>query len=76
MRRLAIRADSRRSPHHPPPAGCGLSPGERAIIARELNPGTPRRRLALARRLQRPPADITNPLHRAAAEQQAAPLLT
>lgn len=68
MRRLALRAGSHRSPHHPAPTGGDLSPGERATIARELNAGTPRRRLALARRLQRPPADIPNPLHRAAAE--------
>jgi hypothetical protein len=58
LRRLGLREARERSPHHPAPARNGLTPGERATVARELRTGGPRRQLALARRLGRQPADI------------------
>jgi hypothetical protein len=58
MRRLGLRRGRERSPHHPVPARKGLTPGERATVARELRVGGPRRHLALAHRLEVPPADI------------------
>jgi hypothetical protein len=58
LRRLGLRDGCERSPHHPPPARNGLTPGERATIARELGKGGARRQLALAKRLGRRPAEI------------------
>lgn len=58
LRRLGLREARERSPHHPARARNGLTPGERATVARELRTGGPRRQLALARRLGRQPADI------------------
>jgi hypothetical protein len=51
MRALGVRETSKGSPHHPVRARGGLTPGQRAVIARELDAGGPRRQLALARRL-------------------------
>lgn len=51
MRALGVRAGSEGSPHHPVPARAGLTPGQRAVVARELDAGGPRRQMALARRL-------------------------
>ena len=51
MRALGVRAGSEGSPHHPVVARGGLTPGQRAVIARELDAGGPRHQLALARRL-------------------------
>ena len=72
LRRLGLREARERSPHHPAPARNGLTPGERATVARELRTGGPRRQLALAQRFGRQPADIralatqtpTSPLER------------
>jgi hypothetical protein len=58
LRSLGLRAGCERSPHHLVPARNGLTPGERAAIARELARGGPRRRLALAARLGRRPGEI------------------
>jgi hypothetical protein len=56
--RLGLRDARARSPHHPAPTRNGLTPGEQATVTRELRTGGPRRQLALAQRLGRPPADI------------------
>ncbi len=58
MRRLDLRRGAERSPHHPVAVRKGLTPGERATVTRELRVGGPRRHLALADRLDVPPADI------------------
>jgi hypothetical protein len=59
MRSLALVAQRQRTPHHPVPRPRELSPGELALLSRELlgDPG-PARVLAVARRLRRPPAAI------------------
>jgi len=36
LRRLGVRAGRRRSPHHPSTSNGGLTPGERALVDREL----------------------------------------
>jgi hypothetical protein len=49
---LGLRASAQRSPHHPISRRDGLpTPGERAVIERELAHATPRRRLTILRRL-------------------------
>jgi hypothetical protein len=58
LRRLKLRDARQRSPHHPASVRGGFTPGERATLARELQTGGPRRELALARRLERTPAEI------------------
>jgi hypothetical protein len=58
LRRLGLREGAERSPHHPAPAHGGLTPGQRAAVAREMRTGGPGRELALARRLGLPPAAI------------------
>jgi hypothetical protein len=59
MRALAIIAQRQRTPHHPVPRLRELSPGERAVLARELlGDPEPARVLAVARRLGRSPAAI------------------
>lgn len=58
LRRLGLRDARERSPHHHVPAHNGLTPGELALVERELRAGGPRRQLALARRLGRQPAEI------------------
>jgi len=59
MRSLALVAQRQRSPHYPVPSPRELSPGELALLSREL-PGDPEpaRVLAVARRLRRPPTAI------------------
>lgn len=51
LRALGLRDGREGSPHHPVRARGGLTPGQRAVIARELDAGGPRHQLALARRL-------------------------
>lgn len=51
IRALGLRDGRERSPHHPVRARGGLTPGQRAVIAREFDLGGPRQQLALARRL-------------------------
>jgi len=61
MRSLSLVAQRQRSPHYPIPRPRELSPGELALLSRELV-GDPEpaaaRMLAVARRLRRPPAAI------------------
>ena len=54
LRRLGLRAGRRRSPHHPSPSNGGLTPGERALVDRELRDRGPRALLSLEERLDRP----------------------
>ncbi len=58
LRRLGLRTGSERSPHHRMPNGNGLTPGQRATVARELRGGGPRRQLAVAQRLGVSPAVV------------------
>jgi hypothetical protein len=59
MRALAIVAQRQRTPHHPVPRLRQLSPGERAVLSRELlGDPQPARVLAVARRLGRSAAAI------------------
>jgi hypothetical protein len=51
LRRLGLRAGRRRSPHHPSPVNNGLSPGERALLDRELRKRGDRAILVLEHRL-------------------------
>ena len=69
LRRLGLRTGAERSPHHPVSARGGLTAGQRATIARELETGGPARKLAVAQRLGVPVADI--PSHGARAAQRA-----
>jgi hypothetical protein len=54
LSKLGLRAGRERSPHHAAPRLGDLTPGERALLDRELEPGNPRRLLRLARRLGLP----------------------
>jgi len=54
LSKLGLRAGRERSPHHAVPRLGDLTPGERALIARELRPGNPRRLFILAGRLGLP----------------------
>jgi transposase len=59
MRALALVAQRQRTPHYPVLRPRELSPGELALLARELlGDPEPARVLAVARRLGRPPATI------------------
>jgi hypothetical protein len=58
LRRLNLRAEMHRSPHGPIAARQQPTPGERAAIRRAVAAGGPRRRLAVAERLGRPPIEI------------------
>jgi len=50
---LGLRASAQRSPHHPVSRRSGLpTPGELAVLERELPCATPRRRLMILRRLE------------------------
>ncbi len=52
---LGLRASAQRSPHHPVSHRDGQpTPGQRAVLKRELGEATPRRRLAIFRRLEYP----------------------
>jgi hypothetical protein len=54
LRRLGLRAGRWRSPHHPSPANDGLTPGERALIDREIRDRGARALVPLEDRLERP----------------------
>jgi hypothetical protein len=54
LRHLGLRAGRWRSPHHPVPANGGLTPGERALVERELQVRGSRALLSLEQRLERP----------------------
>jgi hypothetical protein len=54
LRRLGLRTGRWRSPHHPSPANGGFTPGERALIDRELRDRGPRVLASLEVRLERP----------------------
>lgn len=62
---LGLRAAAQRSPHHPVRRTAGLpTPGEQALIERDLPQATPRRRAMILRRLDhdwRPSAFATSP---------------
>ena len=54
LRRLGLRAGRWRSPHHPTPTRGHLTPGERALVERELRVRGSRALPAVERRLERP----------------------
>jgi len=63
MRALALTARRQRSPHDRVPRPGELSPGELAVLSRELLADPePARTLTVARRLRRPPAEIRSRL--------------
>jgi hypothetical protein len=51
LSQLGLRDGRERSPHHPAPRLGDLTPGERALLDREADPGNPRRLVTLSRRL-------------------------
>jgi hypothetical protein len=53
LRRTGLRVGRERSPHHPSPTNGGLSPGERALLDRELRDRGDRAVLVLEHRLGR-----------------------
>jgi hypothetical protein len=55
LSQLGLRTGRERSPHHTASRLGHLTLGERALLERELDPGSPRRVLVLARRLGLPP---------------------
>ena len=61
LSKLGLRAGRERSPHHAAPRLGDLTPGERALLKRELDPGSPRRRMTLARRLGLPSTALVAP---------------
>jgi hypothetical protein len=54
LAKLGLRKGRERSPHHAASRLGALTPGEQALLDRELGPGDPRRLLTLARRLGLP----------------------
>jgi hypothetical protein len=52
--KLGLRSRRERSPHHRTPRLGGLTPGEQAVLERELSGRNPRRVLMIARRLELP----------------------
>ncbi len=66
LRHLGLRAGRRRSPHHPIPSNGVLTPGERALVDRELRDKGARAVLSLETRLQRPLGDAIPALVRRA----------
>ena len=54
LRRLGLRAGRWRSPHHPTPTRGQLTPGEEALVKRELRARGSRALPSLERRLERP----------------------
>jgi hypothetical protein len=58
LRHLGQRDGRRRSPHHPSTTRGGLTPGERALVQRELTKRGPRALPLLERRLERSIADL------------------
>jgi hypothetical protein len=61
LSKLGLRAGRERSPHHAAPRLGDLTPGERALLERELDPASPRRRMTLARRLGLPSTALAAP---------------
>ena len=68
---LNVRENRHRSPHHRPPTGEELTPGEAGVVARELAHPTGRRLLAVARRLERTPGALQRLAVEAMALQQS-----
>jgi hypothetical protein len=66
LRRLGLRAGRFRSPHHPTISNGGLTPGERALVERELSDRGGRAVISLETRLQRPLGDAVLSLVRRA----------
>jgi hypothetical protein len=58
LRHLGLRAGRWRSPHHPAPTTGGFTPGESALIDRELRDRGPRALHRLEDRLGRPVGDV------------------
>jgi hypothetical protein len=58
LSKLGLRVGRERSPHHAVARLGNLTPGERALLARELQPGNPRRLVILAGRLGLPSAAL------------------
>ena len=58
LRRLGLRAGRQRSPHHPSPVNGGLTPGERALLERELRLRGDRALFDLEHRLERTAAEL------------------
>jgi hypothetical protein len=72
LRALALVAARRRTPHYPVPRAGELSPGELAVLARELLADPePARVLAVARRLGRPPAAVRRSVRQLQQERAA-----
>ena len=71
LRRLGLRAGRWRSPHHPSPSNGGLTPGEKALVERELRDRGGRAVLSLEARLQRPLGDAVPNLTRRAQTRSA-----
>jgi hypothetical protein len=69
LAKLGLRAGRERSPHHAAPRLGELTPGERALVERELGPGNPRRLMALARRLGLPSGALVAVMPRAPAQR-------
>jgi hypothetical protein len=70
LSKLGLRAGRERSPHHATPRLGALTPGERALLERELETTNPRRLLTLARRLGLPSTVLTARLPRATAQHR------
>jgi hypothetical protein len=68
LRHLGLRAGRWRSPHHPAPTKGGFTPGESALITRELRDRGPHALHRLEHRLGRPVGDV---VARARAQRQA-----
>jgi hypothetical protein len=58
LRHLGLRAGRWRSPHHPAPTNAGFTPGESALIDRELRDHGPHALRRLEDRLGRPVGDV------------------
>jgi hypothetical protein len=74
LSKLGLRTGRERSPHHAVPRLGDLTPGERALLARELRAGNPRRLRTVAGRLGLPSsalvARLPDPQHSAGARAQ------
>jgi hypothetical protein len=66
LRRLGLRTGRWRSPHHPSPSNGGLTPGERALVERELRDRGGRAVPSLEGRIRRPLGDTVIKLIRRA----------
>jgi hypothetical protein len=70
LSKLGLRAGRERSPHHATARLGHLTPGEQAVLERELEPGNPRRVLMLARRLGLPPPVLAARLTRSTTQRR------